>query len=831
MLGRILGRVFSVNPRFKTDTSEDDQRLLKRRTLARLRNAVSTIEPLRLEQRLMFASTFTLNNSLPGVCNCDDDRIGVDHTYTINTNDHATFTGGDPTDTVLTTDGTGLTLTQGLILTDTNAVGNSSIGNLGGNGVVASDAPELVKLSNTSGGSTVLTYVVVLGSDNQLWFDETGAGTGLYDERYGGSDTFSIVASAMGSPSVMEADYAGSFVVTQADGTDLVFDSGTGATSLKLLAEFDTGGASTTFGYNAAGALQTVQRNSSAYSLATNSFSNTYEKFLYTYLTTGSGNIGSISLSNATDDVNWKAVGSVSYLYNSSNDLYLTNAEQNSMSAPSSSLASGSLSAGTYYYQVSPIFSEGGTDHSEGDPSGELAVAFTGSKNVTLSWAAVPNAAGYKIYRGSQTGQETIIGNVSSGATTTFTDNGITAGTQAPENIGIAYYTYTNIGGQDLVQYVFGADAYARLSSALPSGDDIPQLASSTDLLAAQYANFADVANTYNTSNGDIQTQTLAGSGLTQFSYNTSSSSNGYQNSWATETTETQPDGTKTGTFYNGYGQNLLTVTADSGTGEISGTYNSYDETDGLLNFTASPSAVILPWTNTRSFNSVMSSLGSSLYLVGPSDGVYTDLALHSGLITGTSYTTSDYFDSTSLIAPMPSETTVQEGLDGTLVEKESWTYLVLSTYTNPIDEVDSDTIYPSASGSTGLRETDFAYTAGSDGGLLTETITQPTVATSQDGPGPGTAVSTESFFDADERTIAVAQNVSGTTGYDIALTAFDPATGATIKMVQDAPSYVVGGTTILSSADTTATALNLVTTMLVDAQGRTVKEKILMAT
>jgi hypothetical protein len=96
--------------------------------------------------------------------------------------------------------------------------------------------------------------------------------------------------------------------------------------------------------------------------------------------------------------------------------------------APSGALTSGTI----YYYKVTAVIPNptlaGGS--LESDPSLEVsATPNAGNLSVQLTWAAVPGATGYHVYRGLAAGAEdTVAAAISSGATTAFMDTG-TAGT------------------------------------------------------------------------------------------------------------------------------------------------------------------------------------------------------------------------------------------------------------------------------------------------------------------------------------------------------------------------------------------------------------------
>ena len=92
-------------------------------------------------------------------------------------------------------------------------------------------------------------------------------------------------------------------------------------------------------------------------------------------------------------------------------------------------ITGGTLAAGTYAYRVSAWNQIGtillGAIGGETLPCPEVtaSVASGTSGSVALSWTAVPNALGYKVY-GRTTGAEQLIATITGGSTTTFTDTG-----------------------------------------------------------------------------------------------------------------------------------------------------------------------------------------------------------------------------------------------------------------------------------------------------------------------------------------------------------------------------------------------------------------------
>jgi hypothetical protein len=92
---------------------------------------------------------------------------------------------------------------------------------------------------------------------------------------------------------------------------------------------------------------------------------------------------------------------------------------------PSTATTGGTLTAGTYYYQVTAVGNGGETL-----PSPECSETTTGSTStVTLNWSAVTGATSYKIYRGTSSGGEN---HYQTSATNSFTDTGSTGTAGTP---------------------------------------------------------------------------------------------------------------------------------------------------------------------------------------------------------------------------------------------------------------------------------------------------------------------------------------------------------------------------------------------------------------
>ncbi len=81
----------------------------------------------------------------------------------------------------------------------------------------------------------------------------------------------------------------------------------------------------------------------------------------------------------------------------------------------------GSLAAGTYYYRVAATNAAGSTVAST--ETSKVVPAGTSTNTVTVNWAAITGATGYKVY-GRSTGAELLMATITSGLTTTWLDTG-----------------------------------------------------------------------------------------------------------------------------------------------------------------------------------------------------------------------------------------------------------------------------------------------------------------------------------------------------------------------------------------------------------------------
>lgn len=80
--------------------------------------------------------------------------------------------------------------------------------------------------------------------------------------------------------------------------------------------------------------------------------------------------------------------------------------------------AGGTRAAGTFYWKITAINAQGETTGSN-----EISQALTTNQKMTLNWSAITGATGYKIYRGTSSGnQDTLVATV--GLVTTYNDLG-----------------------------------------------------------------------------------------------------------------------------------------------------------------------------------------------------------------------------------------------------------------------------------------------------------------------------------------------------------------------------------------------------------------------
>jgi hypothetical protein len=109
----------------------------------------------------------------------------------------------------------------------------------------------------------------------------------------------------------------------------------------------------------------------------------------------------------------------------------------------------------TYYYEITAVDSAGG--ETAASPVGIRGTAVGSTSTITIKWAAITGAYGYRIYRSTSPGSETLydyaVGKVFSGTTLIYTDTGAgSASGGAPPSTGNAnaYVVSTNTSNNNL---------------------------------------------------------------------------------------------------------------------------------------------------------------------------------------------------------------------------------------------------------------------------------------------------------------------------------------------------------------------------------------------
>jgi RHS repeat-associated protein len=356
------------------------------------------------------------------------------------------------------------------------------------------------------------------------------------------------------------------------------------------------------------------------------------------------------------------------------------------------------------------------------------------------------------------------------------------------------------------LKYVFGPDAHARLAAAYTNPTN------TTDSQASTYADYyfeydsqqrvtkvsvAGAGTTYGGGNGQ---------GSYTYSYTGSSNSAGY-NSWATKTVETLPDGNQNIVYTNAYGEVMLKVFKDTTSGNTWPVYAQYDSA-GRVVLTAAPSAI-------SGYDDTKADL---LYKVS---GNYQYLNDNSGLLA-----LADYASSTSAsgstagsVAGYLADTKLQQGELGTAILQSAVQYFTHTAGGVTIGPLATSTVYRNTNG-TGGEMTSYSYSwSGSTNGVLSLTVTAPTVTSGENGPG--SADSSTTFFDGWGRPIW-SQDGDGFLTY----VAYDQATGAVTKTIDDVNTANTSDFSNLPSGWSTPSGggLHLITQLQVDGLGRTTK-------
>ena len=729
-------------------------------------------------------------------------------------------------------------LTSGVTITSGAgaAADNGASVNVAGTGTVLKSLPALIQ---AGGGSLALND----GSGAvQLW-SVNGSSWTPPDDQPG-----SLVYDA--------ADHQ--YILSDAVGTKTTFYDFTvspGPLQGKVKGLVDSASNATTYTYDNNGNLLDVGQS------ATTGTVTTSQSEQYAYLGASDPNAGKLatitllrktfdtSLGQTDANTTFQPVTTSLYSYYSSGDsngnagdLKTVSIEDAGPAAPAVSIsAGGSLSSSsTYYYVITATTALG-----ESNTSAEVTASPTaGNQTANLSWPSFPHATGYNVYRGTTSGNETLLATL--GLVNAWSDAGSASPgtTIAPVALtGTTYYRYYTpasagtIGYVDGLKFVVGPQAFARLADSLP----VTLMGATTPFTAtdAQLAPFASAYYQYN-SQEQVSQEVLAGAGGTStgglgaytFSYANSDNGSGF-NIWSTKTTETLPDGSVLTSYHNAWGQTMLQVMHDASTGLSTGTFTEYDPQDRPI-LLAGPSAVELPSSlSTLEANpDLLNNTGA--YGVSPD---YQYLSGSSGLVTITNYysATTATGSTAGGVAGFVQNTEVQQGQGGSPILQDSKTYYARTEGGATIYPLATNTTYgTTGGGDPRTTTTTYGFAAGSNQVLWKE-VQQPVITNSQDGPGSSStdlanAATTWTYFDSFGEPTWTKDGL----GY-IDYTRYDPDTGAVLETITDVNTAITSDFSNLPASWTTYTGggstgltpggLNLVTTWQVDAQGRNIEE------
>jgi RHS repeat-associated protein len=370
--------------------------------------------------------------------------------------------------------------------------------------------------------------------------------------------------------------------------------------------------------------------------------------------------------------------------------------------------------------------------------------------------------------------------------------------------LSTSYYRYYKSGDANGythgLKYVFNPDSYERLTAALGTN-----LASLTDAQVAPYAdNYFQYNSAQQVSQETVQgagdSQTGGGLGTYTYSYTNSSNPQG-TNSWFTKTVVTNPD-TSTDTVYtNAFAEVMLDDHYDPSSGLHTDHFYEYNS-QGQLTLDAAPSAITGYSDSSANLSPALNNT-SGLITIYTYDTTTTATETQAGLVAG-------YLD----------EEFLQQGQQGSYVRQEAWGYFAHSYNGQTIAPLASDEFWRTSDINSGMP-TNYLYTWYSGTAQIqSEKDVAPVISTAENGPG--VADTTTTYFDQ----YGNVQWVKDPDGY-IQYNAYDPVTGALLTNIVDVQTADSGEFTNLPSGWTTPSGggLNLITTDVVDALGRTTKE------
>jgi hypothetical protein len=172
-----------------------------------------------------------------------------------------------------------------------------------------------------------------------------------------------------------------------------------------------------------------------------------------------SAEVNTTLAANGQITVSWaQTTNATGYIVYRSNDLVNPTA-----TTTSTATTGGTIAASTTFFYVVTATNANGETMASNEVS-QATGAGTATNTITVNWTKVPNAYGYRVYRGTATGAEnTLIGTIPNGGTLTFVDTG-TAGSAASLPVS---NTATGVGLETYILAVAGNTSTSWIDSGL----------------------------------------------------------------------------------------------------------------------------------------------------------------------------------------------------------------------------------------------------------------------------------------------------------------------------------------------------------------------------
>jgi RHS repeat-associated protein len=301
------------------------------------------------------------------------------------------------------------------------------------------------------------------------------------------------------------------------------------------------------------------------------------------------------------------------------------------------------------------------------------------------------------------------------------------------------------------------------------------------------------------------------GLGEFTFAYTTSTAVpenvNEYARFWKVKTVETLPDGSTNTVYTNARGATLLKVFHDAATSTDAATFHAYDE-EGRRVLTASQSA-ITGWSD--SYPDLLNRVAGDYQYLSDTQGLVERVDWY--------YTTTATTSTAGAAAGYLQGTSLQRGEYGVPVPQSKVTYIARTAGGVTGYQPAAETAYRNADGTGGVTTTyAFTWDTGTHA-IRSAAVTNAVVSTGQNGSGSATGATV--VLDSLGQP-AWAKDAGGFLTY----TAYDPATGAVVKVIEDVNTANTGDFTGLPSGWSTPSGggLHRITTVEVDALGRPTK-------